>query len=118
MLGITMLTLASFGAPLPVNAELASLGDASSLQAQPGQRAQSAVESRQPARRTISIDPKQRWITVHRFESVTLVDSRGNRFEWQAGGPTRISLRSIAPPGFDAGGVWVVVVQPSGHGTN
>jgi hypothetical protein len=75
--------------------------------------AQSSAEQR--ANRTITLDGRQRWLSVQHLESVRLVDARGQSFVWQAGAPSTFPLKAVAPAGFDSGDVWVAVNHPRDH---
>jgi hypothetical protein len=67
------------------------------------------------AARTITVDGRQHWISVRHLESVRLVDARGQSFVWQAGAPTSVALKAIAPVAFDSGDVWLAVSHPRDH---
>lgn len=66
--------------------------------------------------RTIAVDGRS-WVTIDHLEVVRLVDTRGQSFVWQAGGPRSFPLKMIAPPRFDSGEVWVAVNHPRNHVT-
>ena len=67
------------------------------------------------ASRTITLDAKDKWITVRHLDSVKFLDVGGKSFVWQFGAPAAFPLKAIAPVGFDSGDVWVAVVHPKDH---
>jgi hypothetical protein len=62
--------------------------------------------------RMVRIDESTRHISVEHLEVVTITNAQGRTFAWKFDTghvPTGFPLRRVAPPGFDAGLVWVYI---------